>query len=41
MKDFSLFIKQKNTESDNPKVTKTENWRLMILSKCVVKNQNL
>ena len=35
---------QKNTESRNPKVVKTKNRRIMLLSKCVVcnsKNRNL
>ena len=27
---------RKNTESKNPKVTRTKNGRLMLLSKCVV-----
>ena len=29
---------QKNTESRNPKVVKTKNRRIMLLSKCVVCN---
>ena len=35
---------RKNTESKNPKVAKTKNGRIMLLSKCAVrdkKNQNL
>ena len=27
---------RKNTESENPKVTKTKNGRIMLLSKCAV-----
>ena len=27
---------RKNTESKNPKVVKTKNWRIIILSKCAV-----
>ena len=53
IKEFSLFIKQcyhtvgsveKNKESKNPKVVKTKNGSIMLLSKCesvIVKNQNL
>ena len=32
---------RKNTESKNPQVVKTKNGRVMLLSKGVVKNQNL
>ena len=31
-----LFDMQKNTESKNPKVIKTKNRRIMLLSKCAV-----
>ena len=44
IKDFSLFIKvltyylkcRKNTESTNPKVARTKNGRIMLLSKRAV-----
>ena len=35
---------RKNTESKNPKVVRTKNGRIMLLSKCecaIVKNRNL
>ena len=32
---------KKNTESKNPKVARTKSGRIMLLSKCVVKNRNL
>ena len=32
---------KKNTESINPKVSKTTNGKTVILSKCAIKNQNL
>ena len=49
MEDFSLFTKkfycivcsvEKNTESKNPKVAKTKNRRIMLLSKCAVCDSN-
>ena len=33
-----MFEVQKNTESNNPKVVKTKNERIMILSTCEVSN---
>ena len=42
---LSYFLEfRKNTESKNPKVVKTKNGRIMLLSKCQcvkVKNRNL
>ena len=32
---------RENTESKTPKVARPKNGRIMLLSKCVVKNQNL
>ena len=40
----NCFKCRKNTESRNPKVLRTKNGRIMLLSKCAVhdnKNQNL
>ena len=32
---------KKNTESKNSKIARTKNRRMILLSKCVVKNRNL
>ena len=31
---------RKNTESKNPKVVKTKNWRILLLSKCEMCDSN-
>ena len=45
MLSYYCFKCRKNTESKNPKVAKTKNGRIMLLSKCaqcvIVKNRNL